>query len=115
MTAHLAHAVPGTASSHGALHEDVEITGEASALVEDEELQPALAALLATVRRRVSVRRSSVSVVGYDDWSKVRLVKVEIEAGLTGDDAVQAEDDIADSLAEAFGDDTANRFLVVVG
>lgn len=89
-------------------------TEDARAHIEREGLRRDLGKLIDDATLDSACRGVDVSLMRYDDLSGVTLVKVELQYGLGGRDAVSKEDEIFDRMQHLMGMSTMNRFLVVV-
>jgi hypothetical protein len=91
-----------------------EITSDAQRLLAEGGLEEALNALLKMARTVVPHAEARVSEARCDDDSDLELIKVEFVADKRGREAIDAEDVIFDLVYPKLGEQSANRFMIVV-
>ncbi|MFP4028741.1 MAG: hypothetical protein ACLFWL_13205 [Candidatus Brocadiia bacterium] len=89
-------------------------TNEAYEYVLGNQLGDALLAVISAINDCITYKTLHLSVSEYDDMSGMQLLKVTIEAGLRGTEAVEKEDELLDRLFDAIGPETVNAFVIEV-
>jgi hypothetical protein len=96
------------------LTNDVDTAPAAREYLGQNSLGPALYGILNIVQRVAPFSKARVTLVGYADWSDVRLVKIELWSGKLGRSAIDAENAIVNEASDLLGDEVVNKFAIVV-
>ncbi len=95
-------------------HPEINLTAEAYEYLLTNELTHDLLAVVSTISDCISYQELQFSVSEYDDMSGIQLLKITIDAGLKGAEAVRKEEEVLDRLFDAIGPDRLNAFVIEV-